>query len=290
MPDLTNFDREGEAVTALERLNWLMAVGRQRFTDAQRPLIPEPTPVDPKPFVENEWQRRKGEAPWWQRSQRGQIRAEAREYGERRAGEAFAHARRDQQVRQEAADAEWNALCHGERSAVTKAVTQVFRNTPTPVIVLDAEGCEATIVVLLPGLHVLPEKMPHTTPTGRLSTRAWPKTELNQAYAGLLGAYLLATCRGAWAAALCLSKLRIIGLRERADTRQEILFDVEVLRVHGMWDNDAWGALVLEQARTGLKRVGNSREVQAWAEGELAADVLSLLRPILSLLRPIKKS
>lgn len=271
--------RANEAAAALERMNRLMAVGGQRFADARPLLVPEAAAVDPKPFVEREWRHRKGEASWWQRGRRGQIRTEARAYGERQAAEAFAQARRDQQVRQEAADADWKALCGGERSAVMTAITDVFQGTPTPAIALDAGGVVAAVAVLLPGPHVLPEKMPHVTPTGRLSIKAWPKTELNQTYARLLGAYLLATCRGSWAAAPSLSKLRIIGLREEADARREVLFDVEVFRAVGAWDNDDWGTSVLDQAPHGLNRAGKSREVRAWADGDVAADVLPLLTP-----------
>jgi len=271
--------RADEAAAALEQLNRLMAIGRQPFADARPPLIPGAAAIDPKPLVEREWQRRKGEASWWKRSRRKQIRTEARAYGKRQAAEAFAQARRDQQVRQEAADAAWSALCSGERSAVMTAIKDVFHDTPIPAIVLDAGRIEATVIVLLPGPHVLPEKMPHVTPTGRLSIKAWPKTELNQTYARLLGAFLLSTCRGAWAAAPSLSKLRIIGLREVATVRREVLFDVEAFRAVGAWDNDDWGLSVLDQAPYGLNRVGRSQEVRAWAEGDVAADVLPLLTP-----------
>jgi hypothetical protein len=271
--------RANEAAAALEQMNRLMAVGRQRFADARPPLIPEATAVDPKPFVEREWKRRKGEASWWQRGRRRQIRTEARAYGERQAGKAFAQARHDQQVRQETANAAWSALCRGERSAVMTAIKDIFHGTPTPAIVLGVGGNEAAVAVLLPGPHVLPEKMPHVTPTGRLSIKAWPKTELNQMYAALLGAYLLSTCRGAWAAAPSLSKLRIIGMREETNARREVLFDVDVFRAVGAWDNDEWGTSVLDQAPHGLNRVGQSREVRAWAKGDVAADVLPLLTP-----------
>ncbi|OLZ62914.1 hypothetical protein AV521_40645 [Streptomyces sp. IMTB 2501] len=254
-----------------------MAVGHQRFTEAQRLLVPEPDPVDAKPFMEREWARRKTEARWWQRGRQREIRREARDYGERRAVDTYVRAQRDQQERQSLADAQWDDLCRGERSAVTTAIFDVFRDSPSQVVAVDACGSEATIGVLLPGPQVLPEKMPHTTPTGRLSAKAWPKTEFNEAYAGLLGAHLVAASRRTWAAAPSLMQLRIIGLRE-ADVRREVLFDVEICRADGGWNSDDWGASVLGEARRGLNRVGKSREVRAWAEGDLSPDVPLLLR------------
>ncbi|MGW1750978.1 hypothetical protein ACWCRD_36265 [Streptomyces sp. NPDC002092] len=272
--------RATEAATSLEQLSQLMAVGHQQFNDARRPLIPEPASVDPKPFVESEWARRKIEARWWQRSRRQQIRKQARDYGESQAADVFTRAQRDQQERQSAADAWWGDLCRGERSVVTMALIDAFRDSPSPVEVRDACGSVAIIAVVLPGSKVLPEKMAHTTPTGRLSAKAWPKTEFNQVYAELLGTHLLATIRRVWAAAPSLSDLRIIGLRAGADARREALFDVEVSRASGEWSNDNWGASVLEQARYGLNRVGRSREVRAWSESDLSPDVVPLLRSV----------
>lgn len=116
--------RAAEAAASHDRLAQLMAVQRERFAAAQRPLVPDPGPVDQKPFQQQEWDRRKGEAHIWQRARRRQLRAEAAEYGQA-----------------------------------------------------------------------------HVTPTGRLSSRVWTKTELNQVYAQLQGAHLLATIREAWAVA-----------------------------------------------------------------------------------------
>lgn len=62
-------------------------------------------------------------------------------------------------------------------------------------------GGEAALTVWLPGIDVLPEKKAHVTPSGRLSTKAWTKTEQNEMYANLLGGHLLATIREAWAVA-----------------------------------------------------------------------------------------
>ncbi|MFJ9901670.1 hypothetical protein ACIRVK_01985 [Streptomyces sp. NPDC101152] len=270
--------RAAEATASLEELARLMSVGHQQFAEAQRPLVPEPAPVDATPFREKEWARRKTEAHWWQRRRRRQIRKEARDYGERQAADTYAVAQQGQQERQSAANAEWDALCRGERSAITTALLEAFQDSPSPVQVVDACGSAGTIAVLLPGPHVLPEKMPHTTPTGRLSAKAWPKPDFNEAYAGLLGAHLLAASRRAWAAVPSLSQLRVIGLRETPDARREVLFDVEVRRA-AAWNNDGWGASVLEQAERGLNRVGKSREVRAWAQSDLAADIPLMLRP-----------
>jgi hypothetical protein len=110
-----------------------------------------------------------------------------------------------QQEQQARADAWWYSLSRGEPQVLTAALTAAFADNPAPVVVASAAGSAAVLVVILPGLHVLPEKKAHTTPTGRLSSKAWTKTELNDVYAELLAAHLLATIREAWAVGCSLS-------------------------------------------------------------------------------------
>jgi len=271
--------RATEAAALLAQLGQLMGVGHQQFAEAGRPVIPEPSNVDPKPFMEAEWASRKTEARWWQRSRRRQIRAEARDYAARQASDIFARAQSEQRGAQNAADVQWHRLCQGDRSAVTMALTDAFKESPSAVEVMDVGGSGAAIAVTLPGPLVLPEKMPHTTPTGKPSAKVWPKTEFNEAYAQLLGAHLLAAIRRSWAAAPSLSQLRIIGLRTGPDTQREALFDVEVSRADGSWNNDHTGVSVLERAQRGLNRAGRAREVRAWPTNDLPPDILLLLRP-----------
>jgi hypothetical protein len=73
--------RAAEAVASHDQLAQLMIVQRERFTAARRPLVPDPSPVDPKPFQQQEWERRKRETHLWQRARRRQLRTEAVAFG-----------------------------------------------------------------------------------------------------------------------------------------------------------------------------------------------------------------
>jgi hypothetical protein len=86
---------------------------------------------------------------------------------------------------------------------------------------------------------------------------------LNEVYAKLLGAHILATARETWAVAPSLSNLRIIGLR-LANDEGEVLFDVDVVRAQGQWASDAWGETMLAHSQWGLNRKGRTREVLPW--------------------------
>jgi hypothetical protein len=295
-----------------------MAVQRQRFTEAQPIVIPDPEPVDPTSFWEKEWAKRNGEVRFWQRARRTRLRAEVTEHAHRQAADAFAHARDEHRKQQAVADGWWDALTRGESSVLIAALNAAFADNPAPAIVVEASGSDAVVALALPGEAVLPEKQAHVTPTGRLSSKAWTKTEFNKVYAELLGAHLLATIREAWSVAPSLDHLRVIGFRDddqssppdlpeesgarlgdpdsmpsrvaealrevaRAlDSRTavvgvEIVFDVDVSRTDGEWDDDGWGDVVLDRAPLGLNLLGRAHEVHAWPRAQLRVDTIELL-------------
>jgi len=248
-----------------------MAAQRERFADAVRPIIPEPVAVAPAVFQRDEWERRKHEVRIWQRRRLRELRGEIEDHALVRAGEAFAEARRRHDEQQAEADAWWRALNEGESSVLTAALKSAFAENPVGVV--EASGSEAVVTITLPSSEVLPRKKAHVTPTGRLSSKVWTKTELNDVYAELLGAHLLATVRESWAVAPSLTNLRLVGGRQEGDGSIGILFDVEVSRSDGQWDNDEWGSYVLRHAQWGLKRTGKAEEVQVWPQDRLRPDV-----------------
>jgi hypothetical protein len=269
--------RIAEAVASTDRLAQLMAVQRERFAQSQRPIIALPGPVDPAPYRNAEWARRKGEIRFWQRSKRRRIAVEVEQFAQAQAATYLAHLRSAHQEQQAAADAWWHALRQGQPQVLTAALAAAFADNPAPVLVVSAAGAGAVFILVLPGIHVLPAKKAHITPTGRLSSKAWTKTELNEVYSDLLGAHLLATIREAWAVGCSLTQLRIIGVRREPHGLAEILFDVDVSRDQGQWNNDAWGSVVLRHSPGGLHRAGRTGEVQAVPQHQQRPDTHDLL-------------
>jgi hypothetical protein len=269
--------RAADAVASHDQLAQLMVVKRERFTAARRPLVPDPDPVDPKPFQQQEWERRKGEVRLWQRARRRQVRAEAAEFGQAAAADLQTQAHVQQREQQALVDTWWTALNQGEPGVLTAALKAAFDDNPAPVVVVSARESDAFLALVLPGPEVLPPKTAHVTPTGRLSSRAWTKTELNQVYAELLGAHLLATIRETWAVAPSLTNIRIAGLRKRADGPRGVLFDVDVTRTDGHWADDRWGDVLLAHIPGGLNRAGRAQEVQPWPREKLRPGASGLL-------------
>jgi hypothetical protein len=265
-----------EAVASQQRIAQLMAVQRERFTEPHRPIVPAPAPVDPTPFRNAEWARRKREVPFWQFSRRQHLRTEVDQFARTQAAQAFAHLQVEQHEQQTAADAWWQALCQGDRAVLTTALVAAFADNPAPVRVHTAAGNHAVLVVALPGPEVLPTKKAHLTPTGRLSSKAWTKTEFNAVYAELLGAHLLATIREAWVVGRSLAQLRVIGTRH-SQIAPDVLFDIDVDRAHGQWNNDSWGAVLVQQPHWGLHRAGRTAEVPPWTTTSLRPDITTIV-------------
>jgi hypothetical protein len=254
-----------------------MAVQRERFVPSSRPVIPDPEPVDRAGLEREEWACQKGEVRFWQRVRRRRLRGQVSEHARVRGAELAAEARAAQQKQQGQADAWWTALNEGEPGVLAAALKAAFADNPAPVAVISAAGPEAILAVVLPGTDVLPARTAHVTPSGRLSSRAWTKTELNEVYAQLLGAHLLATIRETWAVAPSLARIRIIGLRNGSPGPREALFDVAVSRDVGGWAEDNQGEAILQHAEHGLNRAGRAREVTPWPPDQLRPGVRRLL-------------
>ncbi|WP_326959556.1 hypothetical protein [Amycolatopsis sp. NBC_01286] len=262
-PAVTATDvRAAEGAASHHHLAELMAVQRERFSPAQRPIIPPPTPADPAVFQQQEWAKVKHDARPWQRARRRELRQVSNRRGAQLAAEFTARAQAHHRTQQTQADAWWAALQQGRPQVLRAALDAAFADNPAPVRIVNAERHSADLVVLLPGFEVLPAKKAHVTPTGRLSSKAWTKTELNNVYAELLGAHLLATVRETWATGPSLTHLKVTGLRRGPGGADEHLFAVEVDRASVAWHDDGAGAAILDAAPHGLNRVGKTREVR----------------------------
>lgn len=206
------------------------------------------------------------------------MRLEVDEHAQSSAAEAFAQAQAEQREQQRRADSWWDALIRGESTVLTAAFRAAFDDNPARVVVSVANGSRAVLLLCLPGPSVLPQKRAHVTPGGRLSSKAWTKTEFNGVYAELIGAHLLATARETWAVAPSVTSLRIVGLRTEDEIENtQVLFDVEADRAEGDWAIDkaiAWTKRAV-RVRFGAppppaRRMGLGRSGRAGIDGVLS--------------------
>lgn len=187
--------------------------------------------------------------------------------------------------RRAVADAWWAALNAGETQTLRAALVAAFDDNLAPVSVMWAAAENAGLLLLLADVDVLGPKQPHVTPSGRLSSRNWPKADLHDVYAALLGAHLVATAREAWAVGPSLGLLNIVGIRiadssKPADRfgRYEVLFDLDLARDEGLWARDDYGEDVLAEQPHGLRRTGKTFAVTPWNLGVLRPETIANLR------------
>jgi hypothetical protein len=260
--------RAQEAVQVHDRLTLLMAVQRERFASSARPIVPIPQRQDAGPVAKADWRRRRREVRPWRRSARKELHQDVQQQAQEQVELAYQSACHEAEAAQAEADAWWRALTIGDGPVTTAALQAAFADNTAPVAVTWAQGSHAMLVLSVPPLSVIPAKKAHVTPSGRLSSKAWTKTELNGVYVSLIGSHLLGTLREAFAVAPSLESVRVIGVRFDAGAGQSILFDVSAGRTD-IGGDDEVGVALLAGSPQGLRKKGRSGEVQAWPREDL---------------------
>jgi hypothetical protein len=143
-------------------------------------------------------------------------------------------------------------------------------------------GAEVALVVLVPGLEAIPEKLPGVTQAGNLSLRAIPKKTRAAFYVEVVAGYVLVTIREALAVAPNIISARVVairtpGLDAYGKPRVECLMATRIPRaaLNGVrWDL-ADAATVLNDTKTDLviSQKGQAKEItplDLTAEPELA--------------------
>ena len=277
--------RAAEGAASHRSLSQMMNVQRERFTPVHRPAMTPPVPPALGPLQVAEWELAKKQTRPWQRKRRAQLRIEADARARAQADLMHQQALAAAGRWQEQADAWWRALGSGQTQVLTQQLEAAFSDNVAPVLVISAEGSQAVLALSLPGLDVLPERKPHITPGGKLSSKAWTQTELAQVYADLLGAHLLATFREAWAVAPSLQTVRVLGSHE-LDTHERpsdglvVLLDVTAGRSDIGWPDDAFGSRLTTGGDAPLRRTGRTSAVTPWPEKDLPVGTAEIVRKL----------
>lgn len=266
-------EREAIGIESESMIEELMKVERERFQAVTRPMISDPDPVSSKPFYDVEMKRRKKEYKFYQFALKKQISEDSWQLANQQAEVQHQELIKLRDTEQAKADAWWKQLCEGDQQTLTDALKLAFSDNQAPVIIQKAKGSEASFILYLPDINVLPEKRMNITPTGRVSSKKWTIAEKNEVYGQLLGAHLIATLRETWAVAPSLTKVRIIGVDQHRATGEGTLFDVTVLREDGRWEDDGWGEMILAMAEIGLNLKGKSGEIIPWTAKQHPVDL-----------------
>jgi len=191
----------------------LLAVHRENFPAAQRPIAPPPDEPDVQAIHQRHIKSATAGLGFFQRA----AKAAAREEGARAAEQEIDALRRDgvrQQAEYQAAlDAWWRDLLANDPGTVVAALAEAFEDNEAAAAPLGVDGTEVALVVLAPPESVVPERMPGTTASGNLSLRKLPKGERSALYTLAVMGHVLVTVKEAFAVAPGLQAARVIALR-----------------------------------------------------------------------------
>jgi len=151
---------------------------------------------------------------WWQLSQRSAAKKRAHEAAQQRAEDLLATAQTDRRAEQKRLDEQWEALLANEPSVVLEVLRVAFEDNEAPVAAAGAEGDEVTLVVLVPGPEVLPDRYPTTTEAGNLSLRRTTKTLAAEWYRQLVAGHAVVSAKEAFAVCPGLQAATVVVLRD----------------------------------------------------------------------------
>lgn len=269
--------REAEARHIAEILDRLLNLHRQAFPVATAPIAPEPAAPDGATIRRRQRASHLQGVGFWQFKARAQAkaRADAAADGEIRA--ALAQLAEQRARWQLSLNEWWAALQRNDADTVIDTLERVFEDNEAPAAAVGVDAGLVSLVVLAPVADLIPERIPATTPTGRLSFRKLTGTERAALYRTLLFAHVLLTVREAFATAPGLTGARI-AVVARSTVGTGCLMAVQFARAD--LDRVAWQSAdadsIVGQAGTDLRinPRGRTRDLQPLdvsADPDLAA-------------------
>lgn len=235
----------------------ILNVHRAEFRPAERPVAPEPPPIDVAAIRREHVKSARATTPLFPRAQRRAALQEA----ERRTADDVA-ALQQRYAGQRAAwqtqlDARWSALLKNDADTVLASLAEAFEDNKAAAAAVGVEGSEVSLVVLIPPPSILPERHPTLTQAGNLSLKKFTKRESADLYKLLVCGHVLVTVKEAFAVAPRLSAARVVAVRRSAPdsygkVRPEALLAVRIQRsaLNGIRWADADAVQVLEDAAT----------------------------------------
>jgi hypothetical protein len=274
--------REAEARHLAAILDRLLNLHRQAFPAATAPVAPEPAAPDGAAIRRRHRAAHLQGVGFWQFRARAQAKARA----DAAAGaELRAHLAQlaDQRARWQLSLNEWWASLHrNDADTVIDTLERVFEDNEAPAAAVGVDGSLVSLVVLAPGADLIPERIPSTTPTGRLSFRKLTGTERAALYRTLLCAHVLLTVREAFATAPGLTAARVAVVR-RSTMGVDCLLAVQLARVD--LDRIDWQSAdadrIVDHAGTDLRinQRGRTRDLQP-LDVRADPDLAAMLRAI----------
>ncbi|CAN5562353.1 hypothetical protein BH20ACT23_BH20ACT23_30240 [soil metagenome] len=215
--------RAAERLEEIDRVRALEATivsrHKEHFAPAQRPIAPEPEPVDTATIHRRARAQELSGVGFFRFSERRASKSRAKEIADGEIGKERAKRVARKKRLQVDLDEEWNKLNANDPETVMNTLEAAFEDNQDPAAPINCEEDSASVVILYPPQDFVPDKKPARTPTGKPILKRRNKTETSDLYARALASTTLATVKEAFAVAPGLERITIVVARK--DPRAE---------------------------------------------------------------------
>jgi hypothetical protein len=254
-----------------EALDQIANMHRRTFVTPPQPRAPRPMLPPFRRLVDAAEADELKRVSIFKRSERLAARRRAYARAHEQAQQLIAQAHEERQAVQAELDAKWRALNENDPDTVLAMLALAFGDNDAPVAPIGVDGSEVSLVVRVPQIDVIPDRMPTITHAGNMSLPKMSKAQTNDWYRTLVAGHILASVKEAFAIAPGLSSARVVAVRDDATDRHSIPSAVPLLcarisrsqlsRVY--WETvDAWDVLIATSTDTLMALRGSAKELK----------------------------
>jgi hypothetical protein len=157
-------------------------------------------------------------------------------------------------------ESQWNLLCENDPEEVQAALTEAFDDNESFAVPVNVQGNEVSIVLVCPGIDLIPEKMPELSSAGNIVYKKLTKAQLSDWYVIAICGSVLTTVREAFAVAPAIEGVQFAAIRvSESDAyghhRPECLMAMhfERARLEGVDWNNVDGVRIVNDVATDIR-------------------------------------
>jgi hypothetical protein len=182
-------------------------------------------------------------ASLFRRAERRAARSRARADAEIHARRILGEARAEQRQAQDALDESWRLLLINDEDTLLPALEAAFEDNQAPAAALGVDIDTVNIVVLVPGLDAVPDRLPSVTKAGNLSLKAMPKSTQAAVYRDVVAGHVLLSAQEALAVGVGLEAASVVAVRRESDGGLSALLATRIERNAVLHEGTPWAVL-----------------------------------------------
>ena len=263
-------NKSDQARVITEALDQIANIHRKSFVTPPQPRAPRPVLPPFRRLVDAAEADELKRISIFKRSERMAARRRAYQRAHEQAQQLIAQAQEERRALQADLDAKWRALNENDPDTVLAMLAAAFGDNDAPVAPIGVDGGEVSLVVRVPLIDVIPDRMPTITPAGNMSLPKMSKAQTNDWYRTLVAGHILASVKEAFAIAPGLMSARVVAVRDDEGKPNALAPAIPILcarisraqlsRVY--WETvGAWDVLIEASTDTLMALRGSAKEL-----------------------------